>query len=304
MTAGGWAAKVSSLLAGFPAAAAAWRTADHDTVTNTVNGVSLYSSAKKNPKPDAGARVVFNIASTHVPDFVAGPSGRAYLNRYDVAKAGRLGSPPGGPDARYRIDEALGAVAGAKYEDIYYGAVELNGAGVRYYGDMALVLRTDAVDRGSLILDRNSFDLISKPLCDVCSPNGSWSRAAAQRVLDDIAGQWDSDLADMAACKVLPTALHENRRITIGTVSDGILTDEDYIEVIRTRSFDVDDVAEVRVAAADAAVEGRVADRVYRGPAPDLAEYLWRHRRRKADTALRSKRVRTRIVVSSGRVRT
>lgn len=303
-TTGKWATRVIELLAKFSMPdSSAWRNADRDIIHHAVNGISPYSGTVK---PDAAARAVFNIPSVHVPDFLSSSAGAAYKNRYDVAGANRIGSaaPNGAPDARKLIDETLATLAGQTgCTRLYYGAVEINGAGVRYYGDLSLVLKTTEVLGTTLVLDRNSFDLICAPLRKKTHPNGLWDPKAAQVEAEGISGIWAHDLADIAVCKVLKTNVDHGRRITVGAVSQGVLEDEDYLEVIRVGSFGAKDVDEVRVSAADAAVDGLVADRLWRGPTPDWTELLWRHRRRKADQALKGVRIRTRVVVSSGRVR-
>jgi hypothetical protein len=302
--AGKWGPRVTALLGTFTPPASDWRQADRGTIGNVLRGISPYSGSVKS---DAAARVVFNISSAHVPSFVAGRQGRAYRNRYDIAAAGRLGSgaPSPKPDVREAIDRVLARLIGrVSWKKLYYGAVELNGAGIRYYGDVCLVLKTAAVGDGTVVLDRNSFDLICAPLrAKTHTAAGHWDPKAAKAQADDIAGEWAADLADMAICKVLKTGRQETRRITVGAVSEGVLDDEDYMEVIRTASFDVSDVDEARLAAADAAVDGLVADRLRRGPAPDWTELLWRNRRRQAERALKGAYVRMRVVVSTGRVR-
>jgi hypothetical protein len=294
-----WAARVKELLKTFAGAGAKeWREADIDTVGQVLTGVSPYSGTRK---ADGAARVAFNISSAHVPSFVAG----CYQNRYDLGESNRIGSNPdsAAPDVRQRIDEILGGILNTSYRRIYYGAVEINGSGVRYYGDVSLLLKLEATSDSTLILDRNSFDLICAPLRDKTHPSGKWDSNAAKAEVKKISGVWGQDLAHMAACKVVREASLQKRRITVGSVSEGVLADEDYMEVIRTERFGSADVGEARLGAADVAVDGLAADRLRRGPTPDWAELLWRHRRRKADQALRTKGVRTRVVVSSGRVR-
>lgn len=259
-----------------------------------------------NTKKDGAAKVVFNISSAHVPSFVFSKKVAAYENRYD--RNVRLGEPPknGGPDAREQIDRMLAnlfAVPQPKnWEKLYYGAVELNGSGIRYYGDVCLVLKDSEVASDTKVLNRNSFDLICSPLRTFTHPTGAWNAAFAEREADKIAGEWD-ELGDMAVCKVLKPYINDDRRLTIGALSEAILADEDYLEVIRQGSFNVSNLTEARLAAADAAVDGLVADRLRRGPMPNWGELLWRHRRRKADEALKANAIPTKVVVSSGRIR-
>ncbi len=284
-------------------AAYPWRRADAETVRGVIAGVSPYSGSVK---ADQAAKAVFNISSAHVPAFVADRTGAPYKNRYNApGRALGSGGPPA-QDARALIDQALSSLTHAAWTDHYYGAVDLNGAGIRYYGDVCLVLRPEAVDGGTLVLDRNSFDLICPPLrARTCpSPGHVWSPVAGARQAAAMSGQWANCLPSMAAHKVLSGGRTDERRITIGMISEGVLADEDYMEVIRVGSFGPGDLAEARVSAGDAAADGLVADRMRRGPAPDWAAMLWRHRLRRAEAALQSAGVRTRVVVSSGRMRT
>jgi hypothetical protein len=303
MPAGGvtWAQQAAALLAAFAGPARDWRDADAETIRGAVRGVSPYSG---HVKKDGAARVVFNISSEHVPGFVRG----AYQNRYDVWARLGSGPPTSAPDARQKVDEALAWVLGdpRRWQGLYYGAVELNGAGIRYYGDVCLVLKDGSVAPDTLVLDRNSFDLICQPLrARTCiDPGGVWNDKAGQAEADAVSGRWQADLADMTVCKVLKSHLADTRRITVGTISEGLLADEDYLEVIRDGSFRAADVQEARLGASDAAADGLAGDRLRRGPTPNWTELLWRHRRRRADRALRGAGIRTRVVVSSGRVRT
>ena len=88
-----------------------------------------------------------------------------------------------------------------------------------------------------------------------------------------IAGKWSADLSEMAICKIMDGGDINQRLLTTGTISTRLLGDEDYLEVIRLRSFGSDDLEEVRVAAADAGAEGRIADRTQSGAGrePDRA---------------------------------
>lgn len=277
---------------------ASWRRADVTSIQQTLQGVSPYSGAVK---PDQGARVVFNISSAHIPSFMTGAPDSAYLNRYAVP-AGRVGGAPK-IDARTRIDDLLGAILGVPGQDLHYGAADLNGAGIRYYGDVCLVLKADAVADGTLVLDRNSFDLICPPLVEKTAPGGAWNATAAKAEAEALSGRWKSCFVAMASCKILEGGPFACRRITIGMISEGLLRDEDYVEVVRDGSFGRADVAEARTAAGDAAADASIADRLVRGPTPDLTALLWRHRRRLAEAAFAAGGVPHRTVVSSGRVR-
>src|SRR4051812_25083871 len=128
-----WFKQATALIHGFPIQVGDWRQADASTIRGAISGVSPYTG---NVRKDVAARTVFNISSAHVPALAA--SGSGYENRYEVRI--RLGHKPpaGGPDARELIDRMLASLLGvpANWEKLYYGAVELNGSGIRYYGDV------------------------------------------------------------------------------------------------------------------------------------------------------------------------
>lgn len=280
--------------------AAPWREADVETINEVLCGKSPYSGSTK---PEKGARVAFNIASAHIPAFAN--AGGGYLNRYAVkalkAPLGTSISPP--DDARTKIDQVLGSISGVAMQDIHYGALELNGAGVRYYGDFCLVLKAEATGGETLLLDRNSFDLILAPLRALTHTRGAWDPAKAEVKAKEISGTWDTCLHPLAACKVLDSAPNVARRITIGAISEGVLADEDYIEVIRASSFGTAEVAEARTSAGDAAAESHIAERMASGPTPDLAALTWRRQRRQAEIALQHAGIQVRVVTGPGRTK-
>jgi hypothetical protein len=299
-----WEDKVAGLKkAAMSSAAAEYREAAITTIGDVMSGKSV-SSGKS--RPEAAARIVFNIPSAHVEAVLRD----GYKNRYDLKGLRKGDPPPPSIDAREQIDRVLADLAKCAPSQVYYGAVELNGAGVRYYGDLSFVLKIESKDddTGPLILDRNSFDLICEPIRSrtiTTSASGEdvWNSGVAADEARERSGRFGSDLANIATCKVLDGAGSSERRLTVGGVSEGVLSDEDYIEVIRVGSFNADDLDEVRATAADVAAEGIIADRLFHGPMPDWTELLWRHRRRGAERVLASKGIRRRTVVSSGRLR-
>jgi hypothetical protein len=284
-----------------------YRRADAEMIRSTLRGYGPHSGKQK---AEAGARAVYNLSAAHVPAVVAArAASNPYKNRYDMRAM--LGQPAPVPQPlRERVDTAIGQlIKQSDGRDLYYGAAEVNGAGIRYYGDICLVLKPDAIPAETLILDRNSFDLGCEPICrritmagTVARPETDWPSEAAKQA-EQLRGGWEEDLADMATYKILDGDKNVQRRLSTAPISDGVLSDEDYIEVVRLGSFGTDELEEARISAADAGADGRIADRLTRGPTPSLAELQWRHRRRLADQALASKRVRTRIVATSGRAR-
>jgi hypothetical protein len=288
----------------------AYRRADADMI----RGITLgYGPDSRRPKAKDGVRVVFNLSAVHVPALVdAGAvtaDNRPFKNAHDIAKLqltqpGRIGDRAPMSPIREGVEAALGfIVSPVSTGDFYYGAVELNGSGMRYYGDICLVLKPEQILPSTLVLYRNSYDLARSPIKERVAPGKpQWIPRAVEEV-KKLRGQWEPDLPDMAVVKVLDGARPNARLLTAGTISDGLLGDEDFIEVVRTESFGWPDLEEARVSAADAGADGHIADRIARGPTPTQTELLWRHRRRHADRVLTKKSIRTRIVISSGRVR-
>jgi hypothetical protein len=298
-----WNRRVQDLLVRVPLTAtlAGYRTADAAMAARTMGGLGPDSSVVS---ADAGMRLVYNISSAHLPALLdAVRPEKGYKNRYDLAAA-RVGGPA--PPARGRralVDRVIAPLAGKQDgESLYYGAVELNGAGIRYFGDLCLVLDPKRISSDTVVLYRNSYDLAREPIVGriLASKPNEWATAAREAL--EIAGDW-SDVPHMAACKTLDGGYAGERRVTTAMVSAAVLTDEDYIEVLRTESFWADDIEEIRLAPAEGAIDARVADRLTFGPAPSLAEIQWRHRRRVAERSAAAHRLRIRVVASQGRTR-
>jgi hypothetical protein len=139
------------------------------------------------PDPNAGTRMVVNLSSVHVPAFCEASRNKElkpYKNAYDLGKY-QVGDPPTKTNekvkARALVDAALplGGMASAK--DVYFGAVELNGPGIRFYGDICLVLRRNALDPDTVVLDRNSYDLIRAPIRNIVDQNAQSKRPQARK---------------------------------------------------------------------------------------------------------------------------
>jgi hypothetical protein len=222
-----------------------YRRADAEIIRSALRGYGPHSGMQK---AEAGARAVYNLSAAHVPAVVAAgaAANRPYKNRYDMRAI--LGQPAPSPrPLRERVDDAIGQLIKQRDgRDLYYGAAEVNGAGIRYYGDICLVLKPSAVPADTLILDRNSFDLGCEPIRSritmvgrVARPQADWPAEAVKQA-DQLQGRWEKDLADMATCKILDGGKNVQRRLTTAPISDGVLSDEDYIEVVRLTSFGAD----------------------------------------------------------------
>lgn len=172
--------------------------ANLNTCIDLVAGRDPYSGKEDR---ESGARMVVNISSVHIPAFCEASrkhENRPYKNGYDLGKF-RLGSPLPSSELNLRetVDAAL-PLNGARPEDVYFGAVELFGSGIRFYGDVCLVIRKDVVAADTLILDRNSFDLISAPLRDRINNSPSADETSAEEARK-LAGHWKEETGAMAA---------------------------------------------------------------------------------------------------------
>lgn len=287
-----------------------WNNLLTTVIANLANGQSSYtdyltanSDAIKQAL-NSGGRVVVNMSSAHIPSFI---EERKYKNCYEIDAKNRIGEEPSTSKKRHMVDEALEPLHHTSIEDIYFAAIELNGYGVSFYGDFCLVLKGNISENNTVVLDRNSYDLIREPLqsrITKYAKNNNITDAAARKLeAAQHAGHMHNNLAPIAAIKVLEPRQTAQRLMTTGTISDGVLNDEDYIEVLRTKTFDVNQVEEVRLTPADVALEERIRSHALVGEPPSLAEALWRKRRRTAETRLRAQNVPVRVVTSAGRVK-
>jgi len=283
-----------------------YSTANVTAVTHAIHGRGPDSEGSQT---ESGVHAVANIPSAHLPSFVRlSKNGDAtpYQNGYDLGRY-RVGDPPSGQtlSRRERVDRALPLVNGACPNNVYFCALDLNGAGVRFYGDFSLVIRNARMDSNTVVLDRNCYDVERSPIVDRILARPVQQRDRARRdEMRRLSGSWSDDLAAMAVTKVFHELGGGQRRLTTGQISDALLSDEDYVEVLRIGSFGASDLVEARISASDSALESLISSRLQRGPVPRWTEFLWRQRRRAAECALRNAGVATQVVVTTGRVKT
>jgi len=273
-----------------------YRSSNAGIIRKAVCGIGLDSDRKH---LSGGVRIVFNISSAHARKILS----RRYRNGYELEeKDVRVGGKPPAAvsNRRRRIDNMVATLGSstAKGETLYYGALELNGAGMRYYGDLCLVLREAALGPSTLLLYRNSYDLDREPIRSRVNGVEAKLRLEARA----LAGH-GSDAADMVICKILTDAAPTTRLMTTGLISEGVLADEDYLEVPLEQSFGAAELCEIRTASGDVAAEARIGSRLEQGPPPTLAELLWRNRRRDAERCASDLDLPIRIVSSQGRTR-
>ena len=260
-------------------------------------GTVLRSSSKE---ARTGYSVVFNISSAHVASFCAGN----YKNAYDLdADHKNLGEPHVSA-TRKTVDSTLEAAFGTGPKDIYFGAIEINGQGVGFYGDICLVLKDGIVPDETIVLDRNSYDLTRSPLSDqIESPRTPSSSVLRTDMAKCMSGYLGDDIGEIAAAKVAAFIAPRERRLTTGMISEAICSDEDYLEVLKIGTFTAADLKEARLSAADVAFEERTHRKSIEGPPPTLVELIWASRRRTAERALNSRGVPIKVVTRTGRIK-
>jgi hypothetical protein len=253
-----------------------------------------------------GARAVINIAAVHIPSFCdRSKTGRvpAYLNAYDLEEAGMArGDRKAFSKTRLHVDGILQKLHGKDPKSVYFAAVELNGTGVSFYGDFCLVLAPGRVKDQTVVLDRNSYDLQQEPLKSLLK--AETQAGSAQETLSRIAGKWLADVAMMGAIKVVGADAGRERRLTTGQISDRLLDDEDYMEILKIGSFCTSDLEATRLALSDVVTEDHIEREHSNGHiAPDHVTLLWAHQRRNAVNALQNANVPTHVVRTSGRIK-
>jgi hypothetical protein len=241
--------------------------------------------------PEAGLRVVINIGVWALLQLLAG--GR-YLNLYELVA---IGVKKVSQD-RIDVDTEFGYLG----EDVYFAAVALGGVGVRFYGEYCMVLDIDRIDPDPLLFDRDSYDILIKPLAGL---PGKAAMVACLR------GEW-ADVHDMVLMKVLPELVHQRRLATAGTVSETVLKDQEFIEVhLRpgkddrpgspARSFGIDEVDQLLEAPDEVAVSSRLHEREAAGQRLSDIEHEWLLRREQVGRATSKRRLATRVVTQHGK---
>lgn len=286
-----------------------YREANQASVRRVLRGLGPDSPTAQ---PRAGVHVVFNMACAHIRKFCTEstktpPDPKPYKNAYDHGHVSPM---------RVAVDKIVVAAVpapGLQAADIYFGAVETQGTGVRFYGDMCLVLNENSTPSATsgtnslFFLDRNSYDIVREPVttrvAEEAARTGSSVDDVRMQFLASWRGTWEDDLATIAWDKVRAFLPAGARRWTTGQIAAAVLQDEDYIEVLYPRSFGTGQLLEVRVNALDAAAEADIAIREEAGELTTLQELEWREQRRDARRALAEAGVPVRIVTTHGRAR-
>ncbi|MEP6502074.1 MAG: hypothetical protein ABJD97_01995 [Betaproteobacteria bacterium] len=270
--------------------------ANHDTVRRTLIGLGPDGD---HARKECGARMVVNLSSANVADFCR----QGYKNAYDLVV------PPWAistrvSERRDRVDRALPLPPGVSPSSVYFGALELAGAGMRYYGDICLVLKPEAVAASTVVLDKNSFDVDRPPAVNRirAQPAGSQDRLRAT-LLSSWSGAWGHDLAAMATIRMHEMGAASDRRWTTARIARALVDDEDYLEVLKQGRFGVGDIQEARLFATDVALDAWIASQTGQESPPRHEALIWRRQRIRAEAALRDAGIPVRVVSHLGRER-
>jgi hypothetical protein len=232
---------------------------------------------------ETGARMVVNIGAYALLRFLQRDA--RYKNIYDLVE---VGAKQAVPPERQLVDDLI-APPGVNGSELYFGAVALETAGVRYYGEYCLVLAPVADDLQ--IFERDSYELVFPPL-------GSLGNAA--QLAAALRGRWQKDLLPMAVLKTRELVVSAGRLVTEGRFREALLRGEEFLEVHRQRPFGSADIEQVYQAASDVARESRT-ERAYRsGVLPRLEELVWQSRRALIEVKLSRLQIPARVVGQEG----
>jgi hypothetical protein len=251
--------------------------------------INASATASSTSPRSMGAYMVVNMSSAYIAAFCSG----RYLNCYDRNAQSK---------SREKVDRALPLPPGCTPETAYFGALELTGTGVRYYGDICLVLKGKVVADDTLVLERNSYDLLRSPFKERVA-SAKCADSERKNVAFSWGGSWQQHLGTITAIRAISRMSSGDRLWTLGQIAQVLCDDEDYIEVIKKDSFRAGDLLEARTSAADVAHEAQINDRLARGPLPTIEALVWAAQRRDAELALRGAGVTLRVVTTSGRMR-
>ena len=262
-----------------------------------------------------GARAVANVSPTTLLAFLK--SGQYYNthdlvdpNRTAAGNAPRLGSSPS--KKRRSVDTLIsnnppindkrGVIP---IEKFYFTAMTINGEGIRYYGSHGLVLRrdADAMKDNPRLIDRNSYDFRAPPLQNEIKKDAGDDFTGKSPIVAGLQGTWEDDLSDMVAMRLLELGITDSRRLTTGIISDEVLQDEDYTEVILLQSFVPKEIEEVRISADSAALEAKLRTRKTMGQPLTRPEQTWLDHCNDVRSELESHNIPLLTITTSGRVR-
>ncbi|MEP6722005.1 MAG: hypothetical protein ABJA77_11200 [Variovorax sp.] len=234
-----------------------------------------------------GPRMVVNIGADALLSFLATGD---YRNIYaQPVVGGKRRSPT---KERVAVDGLLELEGGGANH--YFGAVALDGTGVRFYGEYCMAIQPARVTADTRLFDRDSYDLLQAPLAD---PDPQ----KAGEIVSALRGQWGADLADMLIMKMLPRLPPVQHLITAGTISGLVLSDQEFVEVHLEDKILTQDIEEIRQSPDADAVEAGIVNRKRNRQSPTLVEMRWVEQRMRVRAQLLQQGVGYRVVTFQGR---
>jgi hypothetical protein len=234
---------------------------------------------------ETGLRMVINIGAEALLQVLASGAYRNIYERPVIGGEARTPSPE-----RLKVDQLLGFGGNAK--NFYFGALALGGTGVRFYGEYCLAIQPGAVRDDTRLFDRDSYDLLLSPMKD---------RADQSELVKMLRGTWALDAVDMLTLKMLPEIREMHRLITVGSVSDLVMRDQEFAEIHKEGAITPQDIEEVRQSPDESAVEAVILHRATLGIAPTAVEVRWLEQRQRVIAALQRQGLRHRVVTMHGR---
>jgi hypothetical protein len=234
---------------------------------------------------DTGLRMVINIGAEALLSFL---QSNEYKNIYDEPIIGGRAREPS--SERREVDRLLGFENEAK--NFFFGAATLGGTGVRFYGEYCMVIKRDRVEDTTRLFDRDSYDLLLPPLSDY--PD-------REDLVAMLRGTWTADVVHMLTLKMLPELREPQRLITVGTISELVIRDQEFVEVHLKNRIYLDNLEEIRQSPDEASLEAGILRRKELGIQPTAVELRWLQQRELVFVALRNKGIRYRVVTLHGR---
>ncbi len=243
---------------------------------------------------NARLHVVFNIGADALRNFVLTDD---YRNVYEHPVVEGKELRPS--SKRIHIDSIVGLADPKNY---YFCALSVGGTGMRFYGEYCVVLKSpDDAASVKHVLDRNSYEFATEPLARILEGRPLHEQ---QHLASKLMCEFRSDdFGDMLSIKVLQHHGARPRLLTIGTVGEAVLSDEDYVEAYHEGKIRLASVYEVRSHPEDEMTESSIEDRFGRGELVSTEELQWAARRQQVREAMDAKGIRHRVVTGNGRGR-
>lgn len=279
-----WTTRLSQFIGGI---------ADRDAQRFAAANLRLIQAQAGTRSPASPLRVVFNLGAGALIDFLATDD---YKNIYQRPVVGGRARHPS--RKRLDTDQLLGLTPP---DDYYFCALATGGCGIAFYGEYCAVLLPGAAQGGiGFILDRNSYDLGSRPLTQIAADH----RLSGRQLVGVLSAGFGTAEADaLLALKLLLARPSEPRLMTPGQIAAALLSDEDFVEAYHRGKIRLLAIEEMREHPNDAAIESDIRQRWAGGEAVSAEQALWCARRRAIRDALATHGIARRIVAHAGRAR-